>query len=275
MGVDRQDHRDRQVPPVDQQDPKVFRDHRVHRVIRVPLGHRDQPVLLVLQVAQVPLVPQGPTGATGPQGPAGSNVVQGRTAGGTLALNETTLFSGSTLGQTLVLPVSPILGTINSVNNQASVPVTVVHGAGKGMVYAGVSYPYGYPIKPGGRGHLCLRRDIELIVVIPTYGAPVWNVVAYGADATGSVDSTTAIQNAIKACGAAGGGRVYIPPGTFKISSTLGLGDGVVYTTVTAAGTSEHDAPCHRGRLRSHANVRDPCRLYVRLRPTHYRHLHR
>ena len=46
----------------------------------------------------------------------------------------------------------------------------------------------------------------------------VYNVVTqYGADASGQADSTAAIQNAIHAAGAAGGGVVYLPAGTFRV----------------------------------------------------------
>lgn len=43
-------------------------------------------------------------------------------------------------------------------------------------------------------------------------------VAGYGADPTGAADSTVAIQNAINAASAAGGGIVYLPPGVFRIS---------------------------------------------------------
>lgn len=46
----------------------------------------------------------------------------------------------------------------------------------------------------------------------------VYNVVTqYGADASGKADSTAAIQNAINAAGAAGGGVVYLPAGTYRV----------------------------------------------------------
>jgi hypothetical protein len=46
----------------------------------------------------------------------------------------------------------------------------------------------------------------------------VYNVVTgYGADSGGTVDATSAIQNAITDCGMAGGGTVYIPPGTYRV----------------------------------------------------------
>lgn len=57
------------------------------------------------------------------------------------------------------------------------------------------------------------------------------NVLDFGADPTGTLDSTTAIQNAINAVGA--GGYVYFPAGTFKISSTIVIGNGT--TTVVSS----------------------------------------
>ncbi len=43
------------------------------------------------------------------------------------------------------------------------------------------------------------------------------NVLDYGADNTGSADATSAIQSAIDAVQAAGGGTVYLPAGTYKV----------------------------------------------------------
>ncbi len=59
---------------------------------------------------------------------------------------------------------------------------------------------------------------------IPTIIGPVYNVTnaAWGADSTGTTDSTKVIQNAINAAKSAGGGVVYLPPGTFKISVQSG-----------------------------------------------------
>jgi hypothetical protein len=46
----------------------------------------------------------------------------------------------------------------------------------------------------------------------------VINVLAFGADPTGITDSTVAIQNAINIAVAAGGGIVFVPPGTYTVS---------------------------------------------------------
>ena len=53
-------------------------------------------------------------------------------------------------------------------------------------------------------------------------GAPL-NVLDYGATGDGSTDDTSAIQTALTACDAAGGGTVYFPTGNYKITSTIDL----------------------------------------------------
>jgi hypothetical protein len=65
-------------------------------------------------------------------------------------------------------------------------------------------------------------------------GSPV-SVKDYGAQGDGSTDDTSSIQAAINAVGAAGGGTVYFPSGTYKITTTL----FVRYNGVTLAGDSE------------------------------------
>lgn len=53
---------------------------------------------------------------------------------------------------------------------------------------------------------------------IPQVAGPVFDATAYGADPTGGADSTAAIQSAINAAAAAGGGVVFLPAGEFRIS---------------------------------------------------------
>jgi polygalacturonase len=72
--------------------------------------------------------------------------------------------------------------------------------------------------------------------------APAYNVVNYGADATGASESATAIQAALNAAAAAGGGVVLVPAGLYIISQILQIGSGVALqgagmgvTTIRAA----------------------------------------
>lgn len=68
----------------------------------------------------------------------------------------------------------------------------------------------------------------------------VYDVTNYGADPTGTNDSAAAIQSAIAAAGATNGNIVYLPPGTYKINSTLDIPySGVVL--VGAGSGSTHD----------------------------------
>lgn len=51
---------------------------------------------------------------------------------------------------------------------------------------------------------------------------PVFNVMVFGATGNGSTDDTVAIQSAINAANAAGGGIVYFPIGLYAVSATAG-----------------------------------------------------
>ncbi|MGW5773114.1 glycosyl hydrolase family 28-related protein [Streptomyces longwoodensis] len=68
---------------------------------------------------------------------------------------------------------------------------------------------------------------------------PYFNVKNYGAAGDGVADDTAAIQSAIDACRTAGGGTVFLPRGTYKISAALTTyskiaieGDGDLVTTI-------------------------------------------
>src|SRR5690242_16205773 len=81
--------------------------------------------------------------------------------------------------------------------------------------------------------------------VAATVDTPGWiNVVSHGADPTGAADSTSAIQDAVKALPSTGG-VVYLPAGTYKMSGTVTcttvpayfLGDGAWATVLKFTGT--------------------------------------
>lgn len=53
---------------------------------------------------------------------------------------------------------------------------------------------------------------------LPSVSSPLLTVTDYGADPTGSLDSTTAIQAALDAARSAGGGVVYLPEGIYRVA---------------------------------------------------------
>ena len=68
--------------------------------------------------------------------------------------------------------------------------------------------------------HCFTRRlfsvSVFLLIALNGLGAEaVFNVLDYGAHNDGSASSTEAINSAIRAAGAAGGGTVCIPPGVY------------------------------------------------------------
>jgi Pectate lyase superfamily protein len=54
-----------------------------------------------------------------------------------------------------------------------------------------------------------------------------YDVQSYGADPTGAHDATRAIQSALNAAFVAGGGTVYVPAGTYRVSTNLNVPSGV------------------------------------------------
>ena len=59
---------------------------------------------------------------------------------------------------------------------------------------------------------------ICLSTLVATSTAKEFNITDYGATAGDETDDSTAIENALAACGEAGGGTVFIPAGTFFLS---------------------------------------------------------
>lgn len=153
-----------------------------------------------------------------------------RIVSGTVALGEYTIFGESIAGQTMTLPTPPGACT-NIIKNLASVPVTVGP-----QIYQGF---FGYiSLNPGDSVALTFFPSSGLWYPIfpqTEVSEPVLNVVDWGADPTGSADSTGAIQAAINA---GNNSVVYFPQGTYKISQTLEVGNGTLLRTTTTAGFS-------------------------------------
>ena len=75
----------------------------------------------------------------------------------------------------------------------------------------------------------------SLQTALSSIGGIVYNVLSYGAAGNGTTDDTTAIQAAITACNAAGGGIVWLPEGTYRTTSVLTVSD-----KVSLAGAGAH-----------------------------------
>ncbi|MDO8187585.1 glycosyl hydrolase family 28-related protein [Conexibacter sp. JD483] len=91
------------------------------------------------------------------------------------------------------------------------------------------AYAHGGPSGPparaawaGGAGSPQLVRDPDGVPVVARY-----DVAAYGADASGRSDSHAAIQRALDAAGADGGGVVWIGAGSYRVATPLWVPRGV------------------------------------------------
>lgn len=75
------------------------------------------------------------------------------------------------------------------------------------------------------------------------------NVLDYGATGNGTTDDLASIQSAIDAANARGGGVVFFPPGQYRISNQLNLGDGsnsavsTKHHRITLAGSGKGGSP--------------------------------
>jgi parallel beta-helix repeat protein len=84
-------------------------------------------------------------------------------------------------------------------------------------------------------------------------GAPI-NVLDFGADPTGATDSYSAIQGAIDAASANGGGQVFLPQGTYATTTAIkpksnveifgeGVASKIICSGFQAIGMTKDDAP--------------------------------
>jgi hypothetical protein len=77
--------------------------------------------------------------------------------------------------------------------------------------------------------------------VVLDEGGAVFNVksAAYGATGNGTTDDTVALNAALSACNTAGGGTVYVPPGTYLISAPLVVFSNMLLLSAKGAVFSE------------------------------------
>ena len=76
-------------------------------------------------------------------------------------------------------------------------------------------------VKLDGRADLVIAADPAETDRPASSGPRIHNVIQYGADGTGSAMSTSAVQGAVDAATAAGGGTVYVPAGVYKVGNVV------------------------------------------------------
>ena len=150
----------------------------------------------------------GTSGAAGKTGAGGAIGTGGSNTGGVTGTAGATGHGGSAGGGT-----GGTAGTTGSGGAATGGGSgTAGHGAGGGTSTGGVSGTSG-ATGTGGASDPCSASNAA--VPLPTIGSGAFNVTTYGAIGDGKTDNTTAIQVALTAAGAAGGGTVTVPSGTF------------------------------------------------------------
>ena len=79
----------------------------------------------------------------------------------------------------------------------------------------------GAEIVPGTQGGVDVKMTAQAIANLAGTGMAVFDVTDYGATGDGTTDDTEAIQDAIDACEAAGGGTVFFPAGIYVVGGAL------------------------------------------------------
>lgn len=160
--------------------------------------------------------------ATKGAGTVRANNVDVATASNTLTLSGKTIAAGSnTITGLAVANFGGITGTPSS--------TTYLRGDGTWSTPSG-----------GGTGDMLLGTA-QTVTAAKTYnkgmlldkGEIVYDAVAYGADPTGSVDATSILQTIIDTIHTNGGGKLWLPAGTYKTSAALKMYTGTT-PTITA-----------------------------------------
>lgn len=119
-------------------------------------------------------------------------------------------FSGTT---TITITASEPINTYNI--SPKALGITAAK-SGNTLTFT-LSSPTYLIVKINNLKDLVIAADALETNVPASSGTGIYNVkTGYGADSTGATLATTAIQNAINAANAAGGGIVYVPAGVYK-----------------------------------------------------------
>ena len=153
-------------------------------------------------------------GTPGTWSPTVSQEFANRSASATMALNEFTLFSGSTAAQTLTLPSNSVHGTLQIIANYSTVSVTIAGGAGSLSNY-------------GTTGNITLLPGQA--VSIASDGVGGWYVISPLQSLTYRKSSSTTVTNTVTETDLLGG-AITIPAnamGTTKVLQFQAAGDWV------------------------------------------------
>ena len=123
--------------------------------------------------------------------------------------------------------------------------VGTIQGSGNTVLYTapGVAGSHTVAATSTGGGNTSVASAVTVAATVYTVVNPgsVYNVeTGYGAAGNGSTDDTAAIQNAINAAAAAGGGLVEVPSGTYLID--LGYQEGGIGLLMKSNVTLQLDA---------------------------------
>jgi polygalacturonase len=168
--------------------------------------------LLALQGATGPAGPQGPQGIEGAMGPVGPRGPKGMVWRGSWSaitsydVDDTVEYQGASwIAVQSSTAISPPSLEWELVAAQGAIGPPGPAGAQGDQGEQGPAGPQGPQGPPGSPGSVFGCTDVR----------------AYGAAGDGVTDDTAAIQLALSAAGAAGGGRVCIPPGRYRVTNTL------------------------------------------------------
>ena len=200
--------------------------------------------------------PAGPTGATGPAGPTGPPGPQGPpgapgggSGGGqaaTIQVGTVTTGAPGSFAQIVNVGTSSDAifnftiprGNTGAAGAQGPQGIQGVAGAAGAQGSQGVAGPVGPAGPQGVPGPVGPQGPAGP----PGAGGTLhgyYDVIAYGAVGDGSHDDTAGIQAAINACNAAGGGIVYMPPGTYKLTAPLTM-SSMNFVTLMGAGRASN-----------------------------------
>lgn len=223
-----------------------------------------------------PTGPTGSTGASGPTGPtgAGSAGPTGPTGptGSTGASGPTGPTGAGSAGPTG--PTGPT-GTGPTGPTGISGPTGPTGAAGSATLPTG---PTGYAYTGNGASAATFQGFLQTgaSAVTRTWqakAADIFSVKDFGATGDGTTNDTAAIQAAINAAATAGGGQVYLPPGTYRLNSGIswtasnihlvGSGQGVTIilanfatgNVISVGSSGTNPASCSIRRMNFRSNV--------------------